>query len=191
MWCRPEPFPRELRRLRCRDQACYANAARLAAKVEGLHYVEGFADPSLGGEMAFEHAWCVTPDRRVVDPTWDDDPPPAAFLGLPFSLDYRAQILRTRPRRFGSIRMLDPRANPSLLIDGLPTDALADPGYDAQLGEETSTRITAENDPANRRRTSSPAARNRCQQFGVSTANKSALNRWRSRPRRRRGGSSL
>ncbi|MBA8953086.1 hypothetical protein ACFQU9_17310 [Actinomadura namibiensis] len=74
-WHRPAPFPRELwRRRGRRPHGCYVHAARLAGGVDGLRYVEGFADPGLSDGNAFEHVWCVTADGTVADPTWTDDP---------------------------------------------------------------------------------------------------------------------
>jgi hypothetical protein len=64
----PRPYP--YRRFRA-PRACFRNAGRLAMEHEELTYVEGYAcDPSHGATI--KHAWCVDPDKRVVDPTWRD-----------------------------------------------------------------------------------------------------------------------
>lgn len=52
---------------------CYANATNLVMRHPELTYAEGFASaPSLidGQPLVFAHGWAVTPDGKVVDPTW-------------------------------------------------------------------------------------------------------------------------
>lgn len=46
---------------------CYKNASHLAEWRPELRYVEGLAYCGIWG---MHHAWCVTEDGRVVDPTW-------------------------------------------------------------------------------------------------------------------------
>lgn len=106
-WWRPAPFPRGLGRRRGRRaQDCYRQAARLAwAAVEDLVYVEGFADPGIG--TVLEHAWCADAAGTVVDPSWHDTTGDA-YLGIPITLDYRARLLGSRPRRLRSDSVLDP-----------------------------------------------------------------------------------
>lgn len=48
---------------------CFYNAQTLAARSRGrLRYVEGFGITSIG--LPLPHAWCIDPDERLVDPTW-------------------------------------------------------------------------------------------------------------------------
>ncbi|GEM_PF-2081179 len=54
---------------------CFTNAATLAES-KGWGYAEGYA---LRG-FPTHHAWCVTPEGRVVDATWD--PPGDAYFGV-------------------------------------------------------------------------------------------------------------
>lgn len=53
------------------NRECYANAALIAYADRNIYYVEGFA---IHGETGFptEHAWCETPDGRVIEltPIW-------------------------------------------------------------------------------------------------------------------------
>ena len=58
---------------------CFANAFWLADASSGeLCYVEGYSITVI----PMLHAWCVDRKRRVVDPTWKDDPD-REYLGLP------------------------------------------------------------------------------------------------------------
>lgn len=73
---------------RGREKQCYKNAADLALRHDAeLTYCEGLAVRM--GAFTVEHAWCVTEDGRVVDPTWrEKDAPPVSqweYLGIPFT----------------------------------------------------------------------------------------------------------
>lgn len=75
-------------------QSCFANAALLAMQRSDLTYVEGYA---MNGFFPVAHAWCVTADGDVVDPTWVPEngvtvEPDVEYLGIPFGTDY---VLRT------------------------------------------------------------------------------------------------
>jgi len=74
------------------ERRCFSNAFDLALQhYPELDYVEGFATTGLIG---VHHAWCATPDGRVVDPTWrevtrEDRPVDSwAYLGIPLDLDW-------------------------------------------------------------------------------------------------------
>lgn len=57
---------------------CFGNALDLAlAFPDELAYVEGVA---LGDFLGVDHAWCVTEDGTVVDPTWDE--PGSSYWGV-------------------------------------------------------------------------------------------------------------
>ncbi|MFC9433741.1 hypothetical protein [Nocardia sp. NPDC057030] len=60
------------------DGFCYRNAAHTAESHPelGLVYTEGFAFHIL----PVQHAWCVSPDGIVVDPTWEE--PGCAYFGV-------------------------------------------------------------------------------------------------------------
>lgn len=51
-------------------RACYQNAFNLAQDHPELIYCEGFAKPA--NLFPIHHAWCVTADGEVVDPTWPE-----------------------------------------------------------------------------------------------------------------------
>lgn len=61
----PPPTARPPGTPKMRGTDCYRSCARLARK-QGWLYAEGYAfDP-----LPIPHAWCMTPEGRVVDPTW-------------------------------------------------------------------------------------------------------------------------
>ena len=65
------------------------NAYQLAMDRSDLVYVEGYA----AGVIPVQHAWCVTTDGKVVDPTWKDG---SAYIGVPLNGDYvRKYALKT------------------------------------------------------------------------------------------------
>lgn len=79
--CRAERLPADIARGPKRQ--CYGNAMKLAfANAKGLAYVEGYALSTVG--IAAAHAWCITEDQTVIDPTWDE-PERCAYLGIPFN----------------------------------------------------------------------------------------------------------
>ena len=69
---------------RAEPRQCFRNAAQLAMEQpETYTYVEGYAQNML----ATPHAWCVTADGTVVDPTWER-PETCAYLGIPFDIGF-------------------------------------------------------------------------------------------------------
>lgn len=65
---------------------CFQNAFQLAMSRPDLTYVEGFAL----SVVPLHHAWCVTDDGVVVDPTWTGGnglDPGAAYYGVPLTRD--------------------------------------------------------------------------------------------------------
>ena len=77
--------------------ACYRNAQRLVKKYpDDLTYAEGFASTLIDGHLyppVGLHAWAITRDGEVIDPTWDNG---FEYFGVPFDLDY---VLKTKVRR--------------------------------------------------------------------------------------------
>lgn len=82
------PRPRGLRK--GRDRNCFPNALHLAIQRDDLTYVEGYAYPF--GGIVVDHAWCVTEDGTVVDPTWRE-PDLAAYLGIRIPTDIAGRIV--------------------------------------------------------------------------------------------------
>lgn len=74
-----------------RDKLCYQNSLHLMLSNLELIYVEGYAI-HLG--IPVHHAWCVTPDGVVVDPTWKH-PEKGVYIGVPFAWDYISHVITT------------------------------------------------------------------------------------------------
>lgn len=59
---------------------CFVSAWRVSAR--GGTYYEGYALSGLVPDVPMHHAWVVTADGQVCDPTWPDG---LAYLGVPFT----------------------------------------------------------------------------------------------------------
>jgi hypothetical protein len=72
---------------------CFMNAAKLALRNSKLTYVEGKV--ACYG-LPIDHAWCVTDDGFVVDPTVrnGDDGHISDYFGVPFHVSYLAAAIR-------------------------------------------------------------------------------------------------
>jgi hypothetical protein len=67
------------------NKTCYANAQRLVGEhPRKLIYCEGLAVPARTGSPV-DHAWCVSRQGWVLDPTWDDG---LAYFGVPIKLSF-------------------------------------------------------------------------------------------------------
>ena len=74
------------------DKQCFANAFTVAMDDHSLRYCEGYATSFI----PVLHAWCITEDGDVVDPTWgqiDADYWPPAYFGVAFDLNAVAKQL--------------------------------------------------------------------------------------------------
>ena len=69
---------------RMTPKECFSNAAQLSTRRhKELTYVEGYGwRNSL--PLLIHHAWCVTADGTVVDPTWSE-PEECQYFGIPFT----------------------------------------------------------------------------------------------------------
>ena len=104
-------------------KACYMNAFHLADRNHDLTYVEGKCHI---GILPIDHAWVVTKDGRVIDPTLRDSSSskitPCGYFGIPFKTEY-IQKVALRSRYYS---ILDGMINPHI-IDGRdePSEYLA------------------------------------------------------------------
>lgn len=75
---------------------CYRNAANLALSNPSKYtYVEGYGH----NFITTQHAWCITRDGTVIDPTWKS-PEACAYLGIPINYSFLVESLQ-RKRVFG------------------------------------------------------------------------------------------
>lgn len=102
---------------------CFANSGRC---VIGMHpditYVEGYA----AGIIPVHHAWLVTKDGQVIDPTWNGQishgvtvDPGHSYYGVPLKQNYVRQVMMDT-KYFGIFSY----TNPSVYDHGLPEDAI-------------------------------------------------------------------
>lgn len=70
---------------RMTPKQCFANAAQSVARNSKLRYCEGMI---LFHGITLEHAWNVTPDGEIRDPTLKDGDKIADYFGVIFSTDY-------------------------------------------------------------------------------------------------------
>ena len=77
---------------------CFSNAFNLSMRNPELAYCEGFAVSMI----PVLHAWCVTLDGRVVDPTWtpSNEVEGLAYFGVPLADDYVRRVALTT-KKFG------------------------------------------------------------------------------------------
>lgn len=82
--------------------SCFRNAYYLADTDRSLRYVEGFASLRNGRYPMVcpgLHAWCVTEEGNVLDPTWDNG---IEYFGVAFDWEYVIRTISDRGR-FGVI----------------------------------------------------------------------------------------
>lgn len=69
-------------RFKCHTGMCFSNSLSIARKLDGYQYYEGFATCMI----PVEHAWIVSPEGKVIDPTWqrffNDPNPPLDYYGV-------------------------------------------------------------------------------------------------------------
>jgi hypothetical protein len=84
----PTPLPDDIERGTMKE--CYRNVTLLVMEHPELTFVEGFGTTKQTGGIAFLHAWAVTKDGKVVDPTWDN-PEDNTYFGVKYD---RAKYLK-------------------------------------------------------------------------------------------------
>ena len=79
---------------------CFVNSFEaVLANPHRLVYCEGMALPE-GADVPYEHAWVITKDEVVIDPTWHDLHPDrkVEYWGIPFKWEFVLQtVIRSRP----------------------------------------------------------------------------------------------
>lgn len=70
-------------------QKCFMNSLNLALEYPDLVYVEGYAIPDLDIPIPIHHAWCLDPDRRVVDTTWSVHG--VDYAGIPIKTNFASK----------------------------------------------------------------------------------------------------
>lgn len=90
----------ELLGLRGEKKLCFKNCTDLAFKYSQLTYVEGYAYASM--PIPINHAWLITNDGQVVDPTWDVG---SNYFGIPFKTVDLAKALQIT-KSYGIINQL-------------------------------------------------------------------------------------
>lgn len=84
------PLPADVHR--GEPKQCFNNAIAICDDDERV-YVEGYMLRP-GVPFLVHHAWCITPDDLVVDPTIED-PETCAYYGIEFQLDWIIGLGRT------------------------------------------------------------------------------------------------
>lgn len=116
----PAPRPPDVPKLP--DRWCYANATQTAHAHpdRGLMYAEGYSMINAGAAIPLPHAWCVTPEGTVIDPTWHDNDG-IAYYGIAVA---DPQLWPTD----GGGLLSDAERSIPLLRNGLNEDAYIDVG---------------------------------------------------------------
>lgn len=88
------PLPDNQRRMPMGE--CYKNASLMVMANPELDYAEGYAQNAKIGDLVFQHAWGVTKDGSVVDPTWDS-PEKNTYFGVRYDREkYLAYLVKAK-----------------------------------------------------------------------------------------------
>jgi hypothetical protein len=106
---------------------CFRNATQLAMDNIGKYvYAEGYAVSTAG--LVTSHAWCVTREGEVIDPTWDK-PEQCAYLGIPFSHEFLVERMQ-ETEVYGVFGEM-----PSIALLATPVREMLHPWFRAQIEE--------------------------------------------------------
>ena len=95
---------------------CYANCLHAMVAETGLIYCEGY----VAGIIPVLHAWLITKDGTVIDPTWHQEKLSMAYYGIPFSYNYALKET-LKAERYG---LLDAHEQGWPLVKKFPKTAL-------------------------------------------------------------------
>lgn len=132
-----KPLPRNIKH--GSPKQCYWNCQELVFKRKNLTYVEGYAiAPQV--PIPVSHAWLLTPEAYVIDPTWN--PPGVVYLGIPLSTNWVKSFLKSREQTTNTQNLSIFEGNYleeySLLKNGLPPNACSAPSlYTTKLSSNS------------------------------------------------------
>jgi len=96
---------------------CYKNASLLVMEREDLDYAEGIAYSGELGDLPFQHAWAVTKDGTVVDPTWDN-PENSKYFGITYDRGRYLKYLY-KAKLYGVLGSTDKNARNAIKTGGM------------------------------------------------------------------------
>ena len=89
-----QPLPQGIRQ--GNQGECYMNASLLVMTHPDLDFAEGYAQSADIPGLTFQHAWAVTKDGKVVDPTWKK-PEGSKYFGVRYAREaYLAHIVKAK-----------------------------------------------------------------------------------------------
>ncbi len=116
---------------RGRMKACYLNSFNAVVSDPRLIYCEGYATSqgALKGMLPVLHAWAITVEGEVIDPTWQDG---ETYIGIPFDWKF----VMASVEAYEQISLLDNPGNawpvmqlyPTRFVDTRWVDKLLDRG---------------------------------------------------------------
>lgn len=83
-------LPKRWRAISGEKKMCFRNCAEAALENPDLLYVEGYARADIPLPFPIAHAWLLTPDELVVDPTWERG---LEYFGITFTGRQLAEYL--------------------------------------------------------------------------------------------------
>jgi len=101
------------------EKQCYRNTSLMVMENPDLDYAEGWATHPdvVGGQLAFQHAWGVTKDGKVVDPTWQH-PEKASYFGIRYDREKYLKYLY-KAKLYGVLGSTDENARKAMATGGM------------------------------------------------------------------------